>query len=77
MKHYRHDMRRAAALRAARMAQPIDLSRNEWEEIAATSKPSDANSHVRTIASFWLLVAVVLALIVAAPAVKAAALHLI
>ncbi len=77
MNHYRHDMRRAAAARAARMAQPIDLSRNEWEEITAAGDPIDGKRHVRTIVSFWLLVVLALAVIAAAPTLKAAAHHLI
>lgn len=77
MSFVRHtSLHQAFADRAARAPQQIDLSRDEWEEIEVEEKPIDDGSGFRTIASFWILAALLLAVIVAAPALQAAAHHL-
>lgn len=61
----------ARADRARRSPQIIDLARSEWEEVGVENKHVD----MHTIASFWVLTAALLFVMVAAPALEAAAHH--
>ncbi len=75
MSFVRHSsLRQSFAERAARAPQQIDLSPSEWEEVSA--EPIDEGGAFCTIASFWIVAALLLAVIVAAPALHAAAHHL-
>ena len=71
-----NSLHQAYAKRAARAPQQIDLSPEEWEEVSAVTKPIDDGATFCTIAGFWVLAALLLAVIVAAPALQAAARHL-
>lgn len=60
--------------RAARAPQEIDLAAEEWNEIEpAAVPPHDDQRGLATILSFWAIAAVLLLVIVAAPALEAAA----
>jgi len=60
--------------RASRAPEIIDLAPEDWTEIAV--EDTSVEGELRTIASFWLLAFVLLVVIVAAPALEAAAHHL-
>jgi hypothetical protein len=66
----------AFADRASRAPQIIDLAPEDWTEIAVEDTPVKPYGDLRTIASVWLLAFVLLLVIVAAPALEAAAHHL-
>jgi len=60
----------ADADRAARAPLEIDLAPGEWDEFEPAA---DARLGVSTIVSFWALAALLMLVIVAAPAIEAAA----
>ena len=62
--------------RASRAPQVIDLAPGDWTEIGVEDTPTEPEGELRTIASFWLLAILLLLVIVAAPALEAAAHHL-
>ena len=64
-----------AAGRAARAPQEIDLAGVDCDE-AEPAPSHDSQLGVSTILSFWAIAAVLLIVIVAAPALEAAAHHL-
>ena len=76
MSFIRSSLHQSYAERATRAPQQIDLSPEEWEEVSAEIKPIDDGAAFCTIAGFWVLAALLLAVIVAAPALQAAARHL-
>jgi len=63
------------ASRPARIAYHIDLAADEWHEVGQDRRASEAATG-RVIASFWLFAALLVLVIVATPALEAAAFHL-
>jgi hypothetical protein len=64
----------APADRAAGAPQEIDLAADEWDEVEPASPPADEHRlGISMILSFWAIAAVLLLVIVAAPALEAAA----
>lgn len=61
--------------RAARAPKQIDLDPGEWEEVN-TSEPLKDGHEFCTIASFWIVAALLLAVLAAAPALHVAAHYL-
>ncbi|MBV8538856.1 MAG: hypothetical protein JO128_24875 [Alphaproteobacteria bacterium] len=53
--------------------QDLDLAASEWQEVEPTPAPADDQLGVCTILSFWAIAAMLLLVIVAAPALEAAA----
>lgn len=68
----RDDVTAARAARTPHETHEIDLAAGEWEEVE-TAPPAEERLGVCTILSFWALAAVLLLVIVAAPALQAAA----
>ena len=63
----------AGAGRAACAPQEIDLAADDWHEVEPALPPADDRLGVCTIVSFWAIAAVLLLVIVATPAIEAAA----
>jgi hypothetical protein len=61
------------AERAVRAPQEIDLAAEEWNEVEPAVRPVDDRRGLSTILSFWAIAALLLLVIVAAPALEAAA----
>lgn len=67
---YQHQVKLAVVEREHRAPPQIDLAPSEWEEVgdwARTDAP-DARVNARTIGSLWILAAILLLAIAAAPA---------